>query len=200
MRGNIHVAVSFAITVAVTSVAVGAGGCVAPDESEPTATVYRTIVRFSPDGTVEPTFQTVTVAEQQAELAARAAAIAALRTGGETQALPTLKVDGGCAGSSLWLFDQANLGGNELCLFKAPADDMAWLDLGTLCRTPTRLCATWANAVRSLWAGTHPGSLQSCTATLCFTMPFLNFTPFQRINSVAAGAPHPLNWGFLFTP
>jgi hypothetical protein len=30
--------------------------------------------------------------------------------------------------------------------------------------------------------------------------PPWRFTAFQRINSVAAGSPHPLNWAFLFTP
>ena len=56
------------------------------------------------------------------------------------------------------------------------------------------------DAVRSLWSGVHPGSLQSCTAKLCYATPFLNFTSYERFNSVAAGAPHPLNWAFLYTP
>jgi hypothetical protein len=198
-----HLAISVFFLVA--GAALGASGCLgAADDAaasgDPAADgkVYRTIVQFAPDGSMQPIYEVVSVAQQQAEQAARAAFLEASRKG-QSQALPTLHVDGGCAGASLWLFDQANLGGNELCLFKAATDDMAWLDLGTLCRGP--FCfTTWANAVRSLWAGSDPGSLQSCTSTLCFTTPFLNFTAFQRFNSVAAGSPHPLNWGFLFTP
>lgn len=207
MRNSCHLAISFFFLVA--GAVLNASGCVgtaddAAASGDPEAAsdgiVHRTIVQFAPDGSIHPIYETVTVAQQQAEQAARAAFLEASRKGQiQSQALPSLQVDGGCAGASLWLFDQANLGGNELCLFKATTDDMAWLDLGTLCRGPFCL-TTWANAVRSLWAGSDPGSLQSCTSTLCFTTPFLNFTAFQRINSVAAGSPHPLNWAFLFTP
>ena len=207
MGNSRHLTISLVFLIA--SAALGANGCVetaddAAASGDPVAasenTVYRTIVQFAPDGSIQPIYETVTVAQQQAEQAARAAYLEASSKGQiQPQALPSLHVDGGCAGASLWLFDQANLGGNELCLFKAATDDMAWLDLGTLCRGP--FCfTTWANAVRSLWAGSNPGSLQSCTSTLCFTTPFLNFTAFQRINSVAAGSPRPLNWAFLFTP
>jgi hypothetical protein len=206
MRRKFQIAVSFAITAVI--VGAGVSGCIAsPEDADPAAgaadTVYRTIVRFAPDGSFAPTYEAVTPAQQQAEMAARAAFVEASRTSGRAhpQVLPTLIVDSGCAGASLWLFDQTNRGGNQLCLFKAAADDMAWLDLGTLCRNPSGRCiGTWANAVRSLWAGADPGSLQSCTSTLCFTTPFLNFTAFQQINSVAAGTTHPLNWAFLFTP
>lgn len=209
VRKSRHLALSLFFLVA--SAALAASGCAGTADADDVAVsddpaaasdgmVHRTIVQFAPDGTLQPIYETVTVAQQQAEQAARAAFLEASRNGLiQSQALPSLHVDGGCAGASLWLFDQANLAGNELCLFKAATDDMAWLDLGTLCRGSFCL-ATWANAVRSLWAGSDPGSLQSCTSTLCFTTPFLNFTAFQRINSVAAGSPHPLNWGFLFTP
>src|ERR1044071_4507017 len=153
-----HLAISVFFVVAG---AAGASGCVgAADDAaasgDPAASdgkVYRTIVQFAPDGSMRPIYEVVSVAQQQAEQAARAAFLEA-SSKGHSQALPSLHVDGGCAGASLWLFDQANLGGNELCLFKAATDDMAWLDLGTLCRGP--LCfTTWANAVRSLWAGSN---------------------------------------------
>jgi len=200
---NSHLGMSCLVIVATAGL--GAAGCVsAPDDpgassASADGVVYRTIVQFSPDGSIAPIYETVTVAQQQAEQAARAAAIEASRTGAvHPQALPTLKVDGGCAGASLWLFDQANLAGNELCLFKAATDDAAWLDLGTVCRG--FLClGTWSNAVHSLWAGSDPGSLQACTPTLCFATPFVSFTDFQRIDSVVGGA-HPLTTAFLFTP
>jgi len=203
MRSESHLSLSLVITIA--SAGVSITGCVdPPDDAPDTAatdpdghTVYRTIVRFSHDGSPESTVEAITTAQQQAELAARAALVEA-RTSGKihAEALPSLGIDSGCAGASLWLFDQANLAGNELCLFKAAADDAAWLDLGSLCATPN----CWANAVRSLWAGADPGALQSCTRTLCYATPFLNFGAYQRINSVAPGSPHPLNWAYLFTP
>jgi hypothetical protein len=205
MFRRIHLAVSFAVTVAVAGVFVS--GCVAPpDPGAPDADiVYRTIVRFSSDGRFEQTFETITPAEQQTELVARATFFDATRSdasGVKThpQTLPTLGVDHGCAGASLWLFDQPQLMGNELCLFKASADDQAWLDLGTLCRGSSssgRCAGLWAGAVRSLWAGTDPGSLLSCTIALCNATPFLNFVPFQQIVSAAAGG---LNTAYLHTP
>jgi hypothetical protein len=202
MFRKIHLVVSFAI------MGVFMSGCVAPPEDDPgapdTDIVYRTIVRVSPDGSFEQTFETITLAEQQAELVARAAFVDASRSdasGAKTlpQTLSILGVDHGCAAASLWLFDQPQLGGNELCLFKASADDQAWLDLGTLCRSspPSRCAGLWAGAVRSLWAGTDPGSLLSCTVNLCNATPFLNFVPFQQIASAAAGG---LNWAYLHTP
>jgi hypothetical protein len=167
--------------------------------------VHRTIIRIHPDGSSDQTFEAIPVEEQQAELAVRAGLVERLRSdagGGalHPQALETLGVDTGCAGADLWLFDQSNLAGNELCLFKAASDDMAWLDLGTICRV--NLCnglrrVTWAYAVRSLWAGVDPGSLQSCTSTQCNPALFLNFSTYQEITSVAGGG---LNWAFLFTP
>jgi len=188
----------------------GFAGCAALPDDEPGApaaadeadadTVYRTIVRLAPDGSIEQSFEVIRPEQQQAEQAARAALVEASRTGGvHASTLPTLGVERVCSGNSLWLFDKINRTGNQLCLIKASADDMAWLDLGTICRGPTCLL-TWNNAVRSLWAGVDPGSLQSCTSTLCFATPFLNFGVLQQINNIAAGAPHPLNWAFLFTP
>ena len=183
-----------------------AGGFVAPPEQAggdgeaappPPQTVERTIVRFAADGTFEQTFDTVTVDQQQAEVAARTAFLAG-RHGQTTADLATLGI-GGCAASDLWLFDNTSDTGNELCLFRHAADDAAWLDLGTVCRG--FLClSTWSNAVRSLYSGADPGSLQSCTSSLCYTTPFVSFNAYQNITSVGAGGTHPLNWAFLFQP
>jgi hypothetical protein len=200
MLRKIHLIVSTALAVSTISLA---AGCAVDDPAAAAETgdgdvVYRTTVKFSPDGHLEQRFEVVTPDQQRADNAEREAYIAA-RERGTQHLLPTLGVERVCSGDSLWLYDQANRGGNQLCLIKAAADDMAWLDLGTICRTPLCL-STWNNAVRSLWAGVDPGSLQACTATLCWTTPFLNFGVFQLINSVAAGTPHPLNWAFLFDP
>jgi hypothetical protein len=198
-----------ALVAAVAGVcAIGcAGGDVASGAPGAPDIIYRTIVQLAPDGSSTQTMEAITVAEQQAEIAARAALVETSRSGGggkaHSQALPTLGVDTGCAAADLWLFDQSNLAGNELCLFKAASDDMAWLDLGTRCRT-LRFClgpgdgtGTWANEVRSLWAGADPGSLQSCTNTLCTSTPFLSFNAYQEFITVT---PNGLNWAFLFTP
>jgi len=202
-----------AIPAVSITVAVALAGCAASSSDDGAAaasddgatggdadTAYRTIVRFAPDGSFTQSVEVIRPEDQQADQAARAAYIESRRSGGvPSQLLPTLGVEKVCTFASLWLYDQANRTGNQLCLIKAAADDMAWLDLGTICRGGTCLLH-WANAVRSLWAGDDPGSLQSCTATLCFAMPFVNFGVLQQINSIAAGSPHPLNWAFLFTP
>lgn len=206
MRNSCHLTMSLFSLVACA--ALGAAGCAggaddaaaADPDAASDGLVHRTIVQAGPDGSLQPVYETITVAQQQAELAARAALVDAMRNGQhQPEALASLHSDAGCAGADLWLFDQANLAGNELCLFKSATDDAAWLDLGTICRG--FLClGRWSAAVHSLWAGSDPGSLQSCTNTLCFATPFLNFTAFQRIDSVAPGGVHPLNWAFLFTP
>lgn len=166
-----------------------------PDSSD---TVYRAVVQIASDGSVTQNIQIITVAEQRAEQAARASYIAAMQSGNveHNGSLRTLKIDSGCASADLWLFDQVNLTGNELCLFRVEPD-FDEINLGTVCRTPVRNCPTWANAVRSLWAGSDSGSLIFCTPTSCPITPFpFNFTPFQKITNGGSGN----NWAELIAP
>jgi hypothetical protein len=75
-------------------------------------------------------------------------------------------VDPGCAEADLWLFDQPNFRGNELCVISATAPNYSgFLDLAdvdipqdcvTFClpgRSCTRLCPTWSGRIQSWSAG-----------------------------------------------
>jgi hypothetical protein len=179
-----------------------AGCATSPEDTDPAPpadTIERTIVRVAADGSYTQTFETVTSSQSQAEQAGRATLAAIAAAGGDpAQGLATLNI-GGCALSDLWLFDGGNLTGNELCLFKSAADSGAWLTLSTVCRSPACIL-TWSNAVRSLYAGSDAGSLQACTPTLCSATEFVVFAVYQRINTIAAGAPLALNTAFLHAP
>jgi len=190
------VASSMAITFALVT------GCVTqpdsasdPASAEPEA-IYRTIVRLGPDGQLEQRTEAITVTEQQAEQTARAAYVEALRDG--TRPSPqVILTDAGCAGADMWLFDQANLAGNELCLFRSGLDPLGdEREFGLICRSLGCLL-TWNGAIRSLWAGSDRGFFFHCTPTLCFINPMLHTTPFQRINSVGT---NPYNWIELLPP
>jgi hypothetical protein len=178
-------------------IGVGIAGCVASSDDEvvpqSASTVQRTIVRVNADGTYDQTFETVTMAQQQAEIDARLALIEASRSGAGVHS-DIVALDASCAGSDLWLFDQVSLGGRQLCMFLRD-ESSAFLDLGQILRFgPTGPIGTWSGAVRSLWAGVTPGNLTACTPTLCFNGigDGFHFNRFQRFDSVAPGT-HPLN-------
>lgn len=178
-------------------------GCVASSDDEailqPADTVQRTIIDIKADGTHVQTFETITIAQQQAEIDTRLALMEGSRSTPGVHS-NIIALDASCAAADLWLFDQANLGGHQLCMFLRD-ESFAFLDLGSVLRlSPTGSIVTWSGAVRSLWAGVTPGNLTACTPTLCFAGPGdgFHFEPFQRFNSVAPGT-HPLNNIGLFT-
>ena len=185
-------------TIAFLSIiGISIAGCVADSDDEvapqPANTIQRTIVHVNADGTYEQTFETVTMAQHQAEVEARLALMEASRSATGTHS-NIIALDNSCAASDLWLFDQVNLGGRQLCMFLRD-ESFAFLDLGQIFRLgPTGPIGTWSGAVRSLWAGVTPGNLTACTPTLCFNGPGdgFHFNPFQRFDSVAPGT-HPLN-------
>ncbi|NOK22684.1 hypothetical protein [Corallococcus carmarthensis] len=183
-------------------------GCGGPPEDSPPdvsegqqdARISQTLIRALPDGTMAQETTFITRAEQRAQLEAREALLRNLGAGVTQQDLDDLAIDGGCAGSSLWLFDQAGRQGNQLCLYKQAGAPQGWLNLGTVIRiwSSPRLL-TWAGAVRSLWSGVHPGSLQYCTATLCYSTPYQNFNAYQPMDTITASASQ-LNWAYLYDP
>ncbi|WP_147451066.1 hypothetical protein [Corallococcus llansteffanensis] len=162
--------------------------------------ISQTLIRALPDGTMSQETTFITRSEQRAQLEAREALFRHQGGGVTQQDLDDLAIDGGCAGSSLWLFDQAARQGNQLCLYKQAGAPQGWLNLGTVIRRwdGTRFL-TWSGAVRSLWSGVHPGSLQYCTATLCYTSPYQNFNANQPLDTITASASK-LNWAYLYDP
>jgi hypothetical protein len=128
--------------------------CSMPDSPRPSeganaeteaVTYARTIVRATSAG---PSVRTVyiTADEKAADLEAR-------RARGRGEILMTA-VDTSCAGSSMWLFDGLDLGGNEICFFGPPG-----AYLGSY-PDPQGPSGTWASAVRSFWAGSESGYFQ----------------------------------------
>ncbi|QSQ26549.1 hypothetical protein JY651_17145 [Pyxidicoccus parkwayensis] len=159
----------------------------------------QTILREQPDGTMTQETTFITREEQLAQIEARDAIFRSLGGRVTQQDLDDLLTDSGCAGSSLWLFDQTSLTGNQLCLYKQVGADQGWLNLGTIFRKfQSPIFLTWANAVRSLYSGVHPGALQSCTATSCSATIYQNFNAYQRLDSIFYGTQ--LNWAYLYTP
>ncbi|NRD63505.1 hypothetical protein HRD49_17275 [Corallococcus exiguus] len=169
-------------------------------EGQEDGLVSQTILRQLPDGTLSQETKFITREEQRAQVAAREALFQRRGDGVTQQDLDDLVVDGGCAGSSLWLFDQTSRQGNQLCLYKQVGAYQGWLNLGTIIRRfdGTRLL-TWAGAVRSLYSGSHPGSLLYCTANLCYGNPHENFNAYQPLNTII-GSGAQLNWAYLYDP
>lgn len=183
----------------------GCGG--APEDVPPQAPevrqeelVSQTILRQLPDGTFSQETTFISREEQRAQVAAREELFQRRGEGVTQQDLDDLVVDGGCAGSSLWLFDATSRQGNQLCLYKQVGAYQGWLNLGTILRRfdGTRFL-TWSGAVRSLYSGIHPGSLLYCTDTLCYGNPHQNFNAYQALNTIV-GSGAQLNWAYLYDP
>ncbi|HZS38253.1 MAG TPA: hypothetical protein VFF06_15555 [Polyangia bacterium] len=153
--------------------AIGFAGC-APDSSPDGASFNRTIVVLHPDGTQDVRTEQITVEQQQTEIAVRAQRLqqAASGVGVAQQALTQ---DTGCAGSSMWLFDQATLTGNEICFTgQGYANFSSYFD--TCYGTPPR-CNTWATSVRSFWSGFEGGYFIPSSGPAEF------FYPYVRVDS-----------------
>lgn len=161
--------------------------------------VIQTSVLARQDGTFEVRERHVTRQEQQAQADARTARIQRLaENGGRNveQALDALQQVDCSNGNALWLYSAANRTGNQLCLIKPVAYDMAWLDLGLIYYP---VLSNWGGRVRSLWSGEDPGSLQYCTATSCSSLIYVNFSAYQAINSFASSQ-WVVNWAYLYDP
>jgi uncharacterized protein YnzC (UPF0291/DUF896 family) len=156
--------------------------------------ISQTIIRQLPDGTVTQETHFITEAERQAQFEAREEYLRRLRSGQPQQLMANLVIDSGCAGSSLWLFDEPNRQGRQLCLYKNPADTYAFISLRSVLRylTPTipQRRVYWTAAVRSLWAGVDAGNLATCDTVnmACYPSgPFVPFVAYQQINDITPG-------------
>lgn len=110
----------------------------------------RTIVHLAEDGTERVVQVQITRAEQLREQAERVAVASGEHEGLGTAA-QAITQDSSCAGSSMWIFDQTNLAGNEICFHGAGS-----AFLGNYCRT-AGCGSTWNHAVRSYWSGNEDG-------------------------------------------
>src|SRR5262245_27338979 len=134
---------------------------------EASETFTRTIVRLEGDGREIVEVQVVTRAEQLMAQEQRARMLESEREGFDPAT--AIVKDSGCASSSMWIFDQPNLHGNEIC-FTGAGD----ANLYNYCRISqeivpgTYVCTDrWNNDVRSYWAGSDGGLFSFDLSFVC---------------------------------
>jgi hypothetical protein len=144
-----------------------------PAESSAGTTFSRTVVVLGPNGQQQVTVEAVTAAEIERMKEERAHP-AAKR---DDVAYTLLTAD--CSnGNSMWLFDQANLTGNMLCLIRNGAESLSWANLSAFQRA-NRLSPNWSKAVRSFWAGNEIGFFHAANSAAEV------FGVFQQVNAVS---------------
>jgi hypothetical protein len=153
--------------------------------TEPTFT--ETAVHLNADGTATVTARTITMSDQKRQLALRDAPLEATSVitpveSGVASSSAALSKDGGCAGSSFWLFDQNKRTGNKICFFGSGAVHLADFKDCSPGQDPAT-CPTWAQGVghHSYWAGSATGHFQdrfsNCVAPSQYHCP--DFKAFQ---------------------
>ena len=141
----------------------------------------RTIVTLHDDGTETIELRDVTLEEQLGDQHLRQ-----LRLGGQHDGLGTtsdaITKDSGCAGSAIWIFDQVNLTGNEICFVGGGV-----VDLNNYCRTSSNnLCFDrWSYDVRSYWAGVDMGLFSIGSGFTCGSGQGTcsNFTQYEKVTT-----------------
>ena len=90
----------------------------------------------------------------------------------------SLDLDLSCNNFSMWMWDQDDQFGNEICFYGTGE-----VDLQNYCRLGALQCnASWADSVKSYWAGAWAGSLR-LTETAIVTA----FRPYQSWSSTGPG-------------
>jgi hypothetical protein len=155
-----------------------------PLSADDQPTISRTVVVLSPDGT--PTISTdfITPAAQRAESAARAAA-QARPPGAQPR---DIAVDGSCGASSLYIYDQPNRTGNEIC-FVGGGETFLSQYPRTFCTPTACYTSTWQGAVRSYWAGVQSGYFLENLVDTRFKE---DFGPYVQVNLAGNFAQHAL--------
>jgi hypothetical protein len=166
-------------------------GCGAPDETpggaaaEKEQLIHRTVVHMNDDGTTTSRDFEITMAEHQEDIALRT-----LLARGEYT--PAVTRDNSCVSSSMWLFDQPNLAGREICFFQSPrarafhfANLSGYIRYVILDFNGNSQFFTWGQAVRSFWGGIDTAGF--------WPAPFEGgdpdcgpYAPFARRDSVGA--------------
>jgi hypothetical protein len=168
----------FASLVSLTIALVPLAGCQEPPDApnapgEPVFT--RTVVKFDEQGKVTYEEHRITLSQQQQEKQLRALV---------QKGLPaSIVVDNSCVWSSMWMFDQPNLTGNELCLYMWPQSNQWSTHNLDFLRGPYGSLGIWAGAVRSLWAGSEAFRFSpTCHPNDCGC----EGDPFARLDTVSS--------------
>jgi hypothetical protein len=178
---------SFILNALVAMLALDVTACVVaePNQSpstEPAATFTRTVVHVEADGTETVEQMTVTAAQQRTDQDERTRILSGEASTRAVEA-DLVTHDTGCAASSMWLFDQTGLAGNEICFYGS-----GYVKLTNYCRGGSLpLCLTWSKAVRSYWAGADTGLLATNSGPTCGSGGcYESFSAFQKALTVSA--------------
>lgn len=184
-----HVARSFIKLLSITAMTVPATACVVDGEepggldvaAEEAEVFTRTIVTLHDDGTETVELREVTLDAQLGDQHLRELRLAGEREGLGT-AVDAISRDSGCASAAIWVFDQANLTGNEICFVGAGTVDLEAHCLNSACSD------RWGQNVRSYWAGADSGLFSFSAGYTCGSSQgtCLEFAPFQRWNTVSS--------------
>jgi hypothetical protein len=140
---------------------VACGDASGPD-AEPTSaseeTFTRTIVHLDANGATTSLVTEAVSASEQLGFHAAPARGPRDNAIGIADHIPPVR-DIACAGTSMWLFDRADLTGNELCLYATDGAGTARLSdfPRRACSDPICNFANWSRSVRSFWAGKSRG-------------------------------------------
>jgi len=168
---------------ALLSLAFALAGCSQELSSDVPSTreFERTIVVFEADGTQAVTHVRVTREEQLRDLAAREDLLAS------ASGPKAIMRDVNCAGSSMWIFDQEYMTGNEICFFGwglAHLKDYVHQCIGGS-------CFGWAGYVRSYWAGADAGFFYYLVNVDAGVYPEFHgesFTPYKYVGVAGPAA------------
>lgn len=186
------------LTVVAGALAVGAlAGCTAQvDGADTTITeddeVYTvTMVTRLADGTTEVTSAPITRKQQLANAARlRADKTVDPSASGTPVAFLTQRAgpgtpNGGCPVEYLWLFDNTNQTGHELCFHTSPGASREIVDMANYCEFPDSQkffpnCARWVNTVHSYWGATDEDALFYPLAVPSNCSGLVHVNPGQR--------------------
>jgi len=143
-----------------------------PALEHPDEIVYQTAIYSADDGTMTSKTTAITRAAQREQVLAR---LQPIETEGPVRQA-TIYQDGSCAGRSLWLFDEINTSGNQLCLFVGNANNNT-VPVSNYPRA--NMFSGWVGNIRSYWAGQDPGAFHLGRATS-------PFAAFEQKNSVTS--------------
>jgi hypothetical protein len=177
---------------ALVLVAVLAAGCDPAVDGSSDRLITRTIVAVGSDGKPSVSEETITEAQQRAEIAARERKVKG-QTGTLRTGQSAITVISSCPDESTWLFTGPNLTGKQLCLIGAGVQQLSefLLTCGPISDKPPFFegpCTTWAGHVGSYWVGAT-GAFRKDVPFITWPDDSPNWVPFaywERVDSVAA--------------
>jgi hypothetical protein len=155
------------------ALALATGCSAAPAQDDAAEIIHRTVVHVDAQGVPHATTTVISREEQLREIGARG-----YRLQHAPLATPDTAVDGGCASSSMWVYDRPNLAGNEICFDGVGTIDLTTQYFALLACLTSHVCEPVAGHVRSFWAGESMGSFggkNGCSES---------FGAYQRVPSV----------------